>query len=92
MFTTVQGLITAMFKVPAGYTFDGNVQLTTPLTAQTFRPVTTTHIGQTVILTFDRSLLDNNIPLATRSRSPCQRTSSMAACRRSSRPPRRCGS
>jgi glucose dehydrogenase/plastocyanin len=63
VFTTVQGLMTAMFKVPAGYTFDGNVQLTTPLTAQTFEPVTTHVAGQMVIFAFDRGLLDNNIPL-----------------------------
>jgi len=62
VFTTVQGLMNAMFKVPAGYTFDGNVQLTTPLTAQTFEPVTTNVAGQTLILVFDRALLDNNLP------------------------------
>ena len=53
-----------MFKVPAGYTFDGNVQLTTPLTTQTFNPVQTSVMadGKTLMLTFDKSLLDNNLP------------------------------
>ena len=54
--------MTAMFKVPAGYTLDGNVQLTTPLTTETFTPVTTNMTQQTLILTFDKALLDNNIP------------------------------
>ena len=31
VFTSVQGLVTVMLKVPAGYTLDGNVQLKTPL-------------------------------------------------------------
>jgi hypothetical protein len=62
VFTTVQGLMTAMLKVPAGYTFDGNVQLTTPLTAQTFEPVTTHVAAQSLIIAFDKALLDNNLP------------------------------
>ena len=52
----------AMLKVPAGYTFDGNVQLTTPLTAQTFTPVTTHVAAQSLIIAFDKALLDNNLP------------------------------
>ncbi|HEX2541607.1 MAG TPA: PQQ-binding-like beta-propeller repeat protein [Caldimonas sp.] len=62
VFTNVQGLITAVFKVPAGYTLDGNVRLSTPLTAEVFEPVTTNVTGQTLIVTFDKALLDNNIP------------------------------
>ena len=37
VFTGVQGLVTAMFKIPAGYTLDGNVQLQTPLTTADVR-------------------------------------------------------
>jgi len=67
VFTGVQGLVTATFKIPAGYTLDGNVQLQTPLTAQTFEPVqsSVTADGKTLLLTFDKSLLDNNLPPGT---------------------------
>jgi hypothetical protein len=34
VFTSVQGLVTVMLKVPAGYTLDGNVQLKTPLSTR----------------------------------------------------------
>ena len=43
VFTSVQGLVTAMFKVPAGYTLDGNVQLKTPLSTTLFPAVTDQH-------------------------------------------------
>ena len=64
VFTSVQGLVTAMFKVPAGYTLDGNVQLKTPLSTTLFPAVTTnvTSDGGTLIATFDKSLIDNNMP------------------------------
>ena len=64
LFTSVQGLVTATFKLPAGYTLDGNVQLKTPLTEQLFSPVnaTATPDGKTLVLTFDKALLDNNLP------------------------------
>jgi plastocyanin len=63
VFTGVQGLVTATFKVPAGYTLDGNVQLKTPLTAELFEPVqsSVTADGKTLVLTFDKSLIDNNV-------------------------------
>jgi plastocyanin len=78
MFTSVQGLITAMFKVPAGYTLDGNVQLKTPLTNQTFEPVTANVSGQTVIFTFDKSLVDNNMPPGDA--SPAHRVGQLHQC------------
>jgi quinohemoprotein ethanol dehydrogenase len=64
VFTSVQGLVTAMFKVPAGYTLDGNVQLKTPLSTALFPAVTSsmTSDGRTLIVTFDKALIDNNIP------------------------------
>lgn len=64
VFTSVQGLVTASFKLPAGYTLDGKVELTTPLTAQAF-PATSakaTSDGRTLVVTFDKALVDNNIP------------------------------
>ena len=62
--TNVQGLATAMLKVPVGYTFDGNVQLKTPLSTTLFPAVTATMTsdGATLIATFDKALIDNNMP------------------------------
>jgi len=67
VFTGVQGLVTAMFRVPAGYTFDGNVQLKTPLSTTLFAAVTAsmTSDGTTLIATFDKALIDNNMPAGT---------------------------
>ena len=66
LFTSVHGLVTAMFKLPAGHTLDGkeSVQLRTPLTQQPFSPVTAaqTADGRTLIVTFDKGLIDNNVP------------------------------
>jgi plastocyanin len=64
-FTDVKGPIIAMFRVPAGYTFDGNVKLTVPLTAQTFDPANAEMIanGKMLKLTFDKGLIDNNVPV-----------------------------
>jgi hypothetical protein len=64
VFTSVQGLVTAMFKVPAGYTLDGNVQLKAPLSTALFPAVTAsvTSDGATLIATFDKALIDNNMP------------------------------
>jgi hypothetical protein len=65
--TNVQGLATAMLKVPVGYTFDGNVQLKTPLSTTLFPAVSATMSsdGTTLIATFDKALIDNNIPAGT---------------------------
>jgi quinohemoprotein ethanol dehydrogenase len=64
VFTSVHGHITAMFKVPEGYTFDGNVQLKTPLSTALF-PAETTQVtgnGRTLIATFAKATIDNNVP------------------------------
>jgi glucose dehydrogenase len=65
VFTSVNGHITAMFAVPEGYTFEeGSVKLKTPLTAQLFEATTakTTGNGKTLIVTFDKGMIDNNVP------------------------------
>ncbi len=66
-FTSVQGLLTATFKLPAaGYTLDGlgSVKLQTPLTQQLFdaKTASVSGDGRTLVITFDKGLLDNNIP------------------------------
>jgi len=53
-----------MFRVPAGYTFDGDVKLTVPLTAQTF-PAEEAEMmaeGKKLKIIFDKGLIDNNVP------------------------------
>lgn len=66
VFTGVQGLVTATFKVPAGYTFDGKdgVKLKTPLSTTLFSPVTATMSsdGKTLVVTFNKGEIDNNVP------------------------------
>ncbi|MES2957010.1 MAG: PQQ-binding-like beta-propeller repeat protein [Pseudomonadota bacterium] len=64
VFTSVNGHITAHFAVPAGYTLDGNVQLKTPLSTALFPAATAkmTGNGRTLIATWDKALIDNNVP------------------------------
>lgn len=65
VFTSVHGHITAMFSVPNGYVFEvGSVKLKTPLTAQLFDAATAkvTGNGRTLIATWEKSLIDNNVP------------------------------
>jgi outer membrane protein assembly factor BamB len=63
-FSAVQGLATLSMKVPAGLKLDGNVQLQTPLSGALFPAVsaTMTADGRTLIATFDKALIDNNLP------------------------------
>ncbi len=66
IFTSVQGLVTASFRLPAGHVLDGSasVQLKTPLTQQLFGAVSATNSpdGRTLLITFDKGLIDNNVP------------------------------
>jgi plastocyanin len=63
-FSSVQGPAVAMFKIPAGYTFDGDAKLTAPLTTQKFaaQKVEKTADGKMLRITFDKALIDNNMP------------------------------
>ena len=64
VFTGVQGVLTAQFDIPSGYTLDGNVKLKTPLSTTLFSPVSTSVSpnGKTLFATFDQALIDNNVP------------------------------
>jgi plastocyanin len=64
VFTSVDGHITAMFDVPEGYTLDGTVQLKTPLSTALFPAATakTTGNGRKMIATWEKALIDNNVP------------------------------
>jgi quinohemoprotein ethanol dehydrogenase len=72
-FTDVAGLVTTVMTVPAGWKLDvgpvgdpsiGPVTVLAPLTTQTFNAVTAalSADGRTLIATFDKAALDNNIP------------------------------
>ena len=64
IFTGVRGTVAATLRIPAGHHLDGDVdvELRTPLSRT---PVPATHartVGRTLIVTFDKADLDNNVP------------------------------
>jgi len=64
VFTGVNGVITAHFQIPDGYTPDGEITLKTPLTTTLFSPVSTNidDAGKTLVAQFSKSDIDNNVP------------------------------
>jgi glucose dehydrogenase/plastocyanin len=63
-FNSVEGHVTAFFKVPAGYELDGRVTLKAPLSERLF-PATAAKMtprSGLLIATFDKALIDNNMP------------------------------
>ena len=63
VFTSVHGQVTAMFRLPAGYTFDGNVRIKAPLSTVLFPAVSTQVAADNLLIArFDKALLDNNMP------------------------------
>ena len=64
MFTGVNGVITAHFEIPDGYTPDGEVTLKTPLSTTLFTPVSTNvgTNGRRLVAQFSKADIDNNIP------------------------------
>ena len=64
VFTGVNGVITARFDIPGGYTTDGPVTLKTPLSATLFSPVSTNvgTGGKQLVAQFNKADIDNNIP------------------------------
>ena len=62
LFTDVHGVITAHFKIPAGYTLDGGVRLKTPLSTTLFDAVSTSADDGMLAAQFRKSDIDNNIP------------------------------
>jgi len=62
LFTDVHGVITAHFRIPAGYTLDGGVQLKTPLSTTLFDAVSTNVEDGMLAAQFRKSDIDNNIP------------------------------
>src|SRR2546430_8503350 len=64
LFTGVNGVITAHFAIPDGYTPDGKVTLKTPLTTTLFTPVSSNvdDAGKVLVAQFSKADIDNNIP------------------------------
>jgi glucose dehydrogenase/plastocyanin len=62
LFTDVHGVVTAHFKIPAGYTLDGEVKLKTPLSTTLFDAVSTAVEDGQLVAQFRKSDIDNNIP------------------------------
>jgi quinohemoprotein ethanol dehydrogenase len=64
VFTQVDGVITAHFDVPEGYTPDGGITLRTPLSATLFRPVSSNldSNGGKLVAQFSKADIDNNVP------------------------------
>jgi len=64
LFTDVHGFVTAFFSIPAGYTFDGEVKLKTPLSTTLFDPVHANAVlhDRLLVAHFRKSDIDNNIP------------------------------
>jgi len=63
-FTGVNGVVTALFDIPEGYTIDGDVKLKTPLSTTLFSPVSmnVNGNGRQLVAQFDKATIDNNIP------------------------------
>ena len=66
VFSGVDGVFTAILKVPAGYALDtaSPVTLTTPLTSQLFTATTVaaSSDGTSLVATFSKADVDNNVP------------------------------
>ena len=63
VFTGVQGTVTARFVMPAGYTFDGDVKLKTPLSETLVSAVSASAAdGKTLVAQFSKAAIDNNVP------------------------------
>ena len=58
----MHGIVTARFKIPAGYTLDGGVKLKTPLSTTLFDAVSTSVEDGMLAAQFRKSDIDNNIP------------------------------
>jgi len=71
VFTSVTGVINAVFRLPDGYTLDtgygAKVTMKTPLSTDVFQALSASvsSDGKTLTASFDKAELDNNIPAGT---------------------------
>jgi quinohemoprotein ethanol dehydrogenase len=65
LFTGVMGTVVARLAIPPGHTFDGAVTLETPLSVSPIPAVSATVEagGRTLVATFNKADLDNNLPM-----------------------------
>jgi hypothetical protein len=61
-FTGVRGIVAATMSLPSGFRLDGDVQLRTPLSQSPVLARGAVAIGRTLIVTFDKADVDNNVP------------------------------
>jgi quinohemoprotein ethanol dehydrogenase len=63
-FNSVEGQVTAFFKVPTGYELDGNVTLKAPLSERLFPAAQARMVlrDRLLVANFDKALIDNNMP------------------------------
>ena len=65
VFTGVQGTVTARFAIPAGYTFEGEATMRTPLGKELI-PAASARVepgGRVVAIQFNKADIDNNMPM-----------------------------
>ncbi|HEX6325417.1 MAG TPA: PQQ-binding-like beta-propeller repeat protein, partial [Jiangellaceae bacterium] len=62
IFTGVHGVVTAILEIPAGYEFDGDAVLQTPLSETPIPAASTTANGNKLIVQFNKADIDNNVP------------------------------
>ncbi|PZF85619.1 dehydrogenase [Jiangella anatolica] len=62
IFTGVNGVVTAILDIPAGYVFDGDAVLRTPLSETPVPAASTRSNANRLIVQFDKADIDNNVP------------------------------
>ena len=62
IFTGVHGVFTAILNIPAGYVFDSDAVLQTPLSETPIPAASTTTNGNKLIAQFNKADVDNNVP------------------------------
>ena len=61
-FTGVHGVVTAVLDIPAGYVFDGDAVLQTPLSETPLPAASARSNANRLIVQFDKADIDNNVP------------------------------
>jgi glucose dehydrogenase len=63
VFTDVKGTVTARFAVPAGYSYEGDAMVKTPLSPRLIPAASAKMQGQTLVIQFNKADIDNNVPM-----------------------------
>jgi glucose dehydrogenase/plastocyanin len=62
LFTGVDGIVSAHFELPAGYSYDGDAVLVTPLSSSVVEASDVTANKNRIIVRFNAAEVDNNVP------------------------------